>query len=175
LDPGAVEPGTGTAELLLVVFGGVVFPRTGLDETGAPDVEVEFPLPTLSPLLGGLLEGMPEGMELFKLARFSRSILSFSRVLTEAAGASLSIFTCARLTNNPCKGSASKYRTSPTEPSFFPSGTSNFTPIHSPAENCVAPINLISPFLVYPAPVNTRVPTDKSDEPDGLVDMDNYV
>ena len=42
----------------------------------------------------------------------------------------------------------SKYRFSPTDPSFLPMGVSNSTPAHSPAANSVVPIKRKVPVLV---------------------------
>ena len=50
--------------------------------------------------------------------------------------------------NIPYLAAHSKYRFSPTEPSFLPMAESNSTPAHSPAANSVGPMNLKVPVLV---------------------------
>lgn len=125
----------------------------------------ELPLPTLVELLLAFIVGtllLAAGLSLSMLERFAFKRLNFSRVSAEADVTSTSAFTWALLTNSPCKGSLSKYFTSPTVPSFFPSGKSSLMPTHSPSANLVVPMNLISPFLAKPGPVRTRLPTVRS-------------
>ena len=58
------------------------------------------------------------------------------------AGPLLSFATRAK---TPLFGSHWKYLTPATEPSFFPTGSSNTIPAHSPGANFVSPIKAILP------------------------------
>ena len=58
------------------------------------------------------------------------------------------LVTLCKGANIPYLAAHSKYRFSPTEPSFLPIAESNSTPAHSPAAKSVVPMNLKVPVLV---------------------------